>query len=84
MVKSEGSFWKVGQTSRSRTSGHGVKGFVKRNAHFKYEILIYTDSKVMAKVKVCKKYVNFQGHFEKKYNGMACHKECKCEIWEAY
>ena len=49
-------FYKVGQTSRSRSQGkklwYHVKGLVIRNTHMKYESSIFYGLKVMAKVKV--------------------------------
>ena len=49
-------FFKVGQTSRSRSQGqklwYHVKGLVTRNTHLKYESSILNGFKVMAKVKV--------------------------------
>ena len=49
-------FFKVGQTSRSRSQGqklwYHVKDLVTRNTHVQYESLITSGKKVMAKVKV--------------------------------
>ena len=49
-------FWKVGQTSRSRSLGqklwHDVKGLVTMNAHMQYESPSSSALKVMAKVEV--------------------------------
>ena len=49
-------FFKVGQTSRSRSLGqklwYHVKGLVTRNTHMKYERCITSGLEVMAKVKV--------------------------------
>ena len=49
-------FFKVGQTSRSRSGGqklwYNVKGLVTRNTHVQYESPITSCRKVMAKVKV--------------------------------
>ena len=50
------SFFKVGQTSRSRSQGqqlwYQVKGFVTRNIYVQYEIPICSGWKVMVNVKV--------------------------------
>ena len=49
-------FFKVGQSSRSRSRGqnlwYNVKGLVTRNTHVQYESPITSRKKVMAKVKV--------------------------------
>ena len=57
-------FFKVGQTSRSRSRGkklwYHVKGLVTRNTHVQYESPITSGKKAMAKVKVFKSRSNFK------------------------
>ena len=52
-------FWKVGQTSRSRSLGqkllYDVKGLVLKNTHVKYESPVSHVSEVITKVKVSEK-----------------------------
>ena len=57
-------FIKVGQTSRSKSTGqklrYGVKGLVTRNTHVKYESPTSYGSLVMPKVKDFKSRSNFK------------------------
>ena len=66
------SFFKIGQTSRSRSRGqklwYHVKGLVTRNTHVQYESPISSGKKVMAKVKVFQKEVKLQGQGHKVKN----------------
>ena len=55
-VMTKVKFFKIGQTSRSRSQGqklrYHVKGLVTRNTHVQYESPITSGNEVMAKVKV--------------------------------
>ena len=52
-------FFKVGQTSRSRSQGkklqNSVKGLATRNTHLQYESPTFSGLKVIAKIKVYQK-----------------------------
>ena len=70
-------FFKVGQTSRSRSQGqkllYHVKGLVTRNTHLQYEeSLTSSGLKVMAKIKVFQKYVKLQGQGKKLWSHVKC------------
>ena len=86
------SFWKVGQTSRSRSGGqkcwYQKKGLVIRNTHVKYESPITCHSKVMANVKFLKSRSNFKVKVRRSKIMVpvenACHKELTCVIWKSH
>ena len=85
-------FFKVGQTSKSRSRGQKlwfhVKGLVTRNTHVKYESCISQGMKAMAKVEVLESRSNLKVKVTMSKLMVPCESSCDkeyiCAIWKPH